>query len=213
MTTDNFHKRFARAKAQMGVLVKDSTNPFFRSTYASLGACLNLIEPALSAEGISLVESSVVRPDDKLVQVAELIDLETETMMCSASLPLVAKDPNNPQELGSAISYARRYLIMTICSLHAEDDDGNAATQRTPPKQEPPKQEPARHVPAKTASVPSSDINDPNNKTYHERAAALYAEYAKSTSKEAAMGLVSGLKTHKERCAALSKALDDVVEM
>lgn len=45
---------------------------------------------------------------------------------------LVMKDPNNPQAIGSAMSYARRYSLTSMLVLNIDDDDGEAARKATP---------------------------------------------------------------------------------
>jgi len=46
--------------------------------------------------------------------------------------PLVCKDPNDPQKLGSAVTYARRYALSAALGITADDDDGQAAAGHTP---------------------------------------------------------------------------------
>jgi hypothetical protein len=46
--------------------------------------------------------------------------------------PLIP-DKKTPQGYGSALTYGRRYLLQTMCGLSAEDDDGNAASEREQP--------------------------------------------------------------------------------
>jgi hypothetical protein len=197
MTTDSFHTKFMRAKRQMR-LVKDSKNPHFKSTYASLGAVLDVVLPALDAEGLYLQECS--KDGQQFAEVGI-----TGGDHVSASLPLACKDPSNPQHLGSAVSYARRYCIMTVCSLHAEDDDGNHAAHSTPPGPAP-----AQHPTTRNGTGGLDDeLNNPNSTTYRERALTLYKEFAATVGEEDAKAIVADCKTHKERCATLSTALDD----
>ncbi len=49
-------------------------------------------------------------------------------------LPLEPAKPRDPQSMGSAITYARRYAYMAILGIAAEDDDGNAASRKPKPK-------------------------------------------------------------------------------
>jgi len=47
---------------------------------------------------------------------------------------LAMRDPNNPQDIGSAISYARRYSLTSLLVLNIDDDDANQAAGRNQPQ-------------------------------------------------------------------------------
>jgi len=55
-----------------------------------------------------------------------------------SSMPIIAKDMNDPQKWGSAITYARRYTLQSLIALPAADDDGNGASEQPKSKQTPP---------------------------------------------------------------------------
>lgn len=107
----------------IGKISKDSKNPFFKSKYASLSNILDAINQPLQDAGLILTQ----HPDeDKLTTI--LIDKNSgEYIQSSYSMP-VAKQ-NDPQALGSSITYARRYAIGSILVLNIDDDDdGNMAS-------------------------------------------------------------------------------------
>ena len=56
-----------------------------------------------------------------------LIHESGEWIEDTASCPLAKQDP---QGLGSALTYLRRYSLSAICGLYADDDDGNSASNR-----------------------------------------------------------------------------------
>jgi hypothetical protein len=118
-------QRFDKAKREMGHLVKDASNPHFKSRYATLRQCHDVVCKPLFDNGFTIVETC-----SDLLQKIEIVDIETGHPVTSSSLPLVSKDPNDPQKLGSAQTYARRYLVTTVCGLTPIDDDGNAASSR-----------------------------------------------------------------------------------
>jgi ERF superfamily protein len=102
-------------------LVKDAENPHFKSGYATLGAVLDLIRPALDERGILLIQAvDGTQLRTKLVEVESGDELET-------AMDIVL-DKQTSQGLGSGITYARRYSLTTLFNLDAEDDDGNAAS-------------------------------------------------------------------------------------
>lgn len=123
---DKIAAAFVKAKRAFGPALKDKTNPAFRSKYADLGACLEAVEDALLANGIALYQET--SEDASGVTVETVLLHETgESLRCGKLHVPAAKQ--DPQGYGSALTYARRYSLMTACGIAPEDDDGNAATQ------------------------------------------------------------------------------------
>lgn len=120
---------------------KDSNNPFFsdakrKVNYASLPHILNVITPILKKNGLVIVQ-----PVMNTCVVTKLIHIETGQTLESI-YDIVCKDSTNPQQLGSGVSYARRYSISSILNLNIDDDDdGNSATGNVPKQQAPSKEE------------------------------------------------------------------------
>jgi hypothetical protein len=146
----------AKAQAAFAPVVKDRENPFFHSKYATLSSILDATRPALAAHGLAVVQRSsalsdraIVRrldKDKKLVEV-ETIIVTVSTMIAHSSGEWIIdelrilSDGANPQAVGSAISYARRYgLAAMLCVAADEEDDGEAAQGRPAPAK--PKPEP-----------------------------------------------------------------------
>ena len=120
---------FIAAKRAFGPALKDKTNPAFRSKYADLGACLEAVEDALLTNGIALIQETSL--DETGVTVETLFLHESgESMRCGKlHVPASKQDP---QGYGSALTYARRYSLITACGIAPEDDDGNAASRKQP---------------------------------------------------------------------------------
>lgn len=117
-------KAMAKAQGDLGPVLKDKTNPAFRSKYADLGAVLEAILPALNRAGLSLVQSPSY--DGSLVGVTSILLHESgEWMEATLHMKPVKMDP---QGIGSCITYARRYAALAIAGAAPEDDDGNAAS-------------------------------------------------------------------------------------
>lgn len=103
---------------------KDANNPFFKgSKYATLPHILNVITPILKKNGLVIVQ-----PVINTCVVTKLIHIDSGQILESV-YDIVCKDATNPQQIGSAVSYARRYSISSILNLNIDDDDdGNSAT-------------------------------------------------------------------------------------
>jgi hypothetical protein len=117
-------KAMARAQGDLGPVLKDKTNPAFKSKYADLGAVLEAILPALNRAGLSLIQSPSY--DGSLVGVTSVLLHESgEWMEATLHMKPVKMDP---QGIGSCITYARRYAALAIAGAAPEDDDANAAS-------------------------------------------------------------------------------------
>lgn len=117
---------FIKAKQKFGPALKDKTNPAFRSKYADLGACLEAVDDALLSNGIALYQETFDDPSGVTVETV-LLHESGEMIRCGKLHVPAAKQ--DPQGYGSALTYARRYSLMTACGIAPEDDDGNAASK------------------------------------------------------------------------------------
>jgi hypothetical protein len=119
----------AKFHSQVGKIAKDAKNPFFKSNYASLSHILQEVSEPLQSAGLVIAQF----PDGTGL-VTMLIHSESGEYISSNYTMPVAKQ-NDPQAVGSAITYARRYAVSSILSLNVSDDDGNAAAVQ--PKKQP----------------------------------------------------------------------------
>jgi len=119
------------AKAQ-GVMVpakKGAQNPFFKMKYADLASVWDVCRGPLSENGLSVVQAiSVPAPGETILQT---ILLHTSGQLIVSSYP-VKPVKDDPQGMGSAITYARRYALMAMIGIAPEDDDGESAVRRAP---------------------------------------------------------------------------------
>lgn len=104
---------------------KDSKNPFFKSNYFDINALLAEIKPLLNELG--LVISQPLRVIDGKNTLTTFIIDETDGTTLATS-DIILPDLQDPQKLGSAITYYRRYSLQSLLALQAEDDDGNLNT-------------------------------------------------------------------------------------
>ena len=125
----------AKAQAEMGKALKQNTNPAFRSKYADLGSVMDACLPALNKHGIAVIQPTVDDESGRYVETVLLHD-SGETLRCR--VPLIVQK-NDMQGYGSAVTYARRYGLMCMAGIAPEDDDGNAAAQAAPKREEDPR--------------------------------------------------------------------------
>lgn len=105
---------------------KDGLNPHFHSKYVSLDTLMPTILPVLNEHGIVLLQEPTTLEGEPALR-TRLIHAETGEQTETTMLLVLAKD--DPQGQGSALTYARRYALMSMLGLVAdEDDDGNKAT-------------------------------------------------------------------------------------
>lgn len=119
-------------QANPPALLKDAKNPHFKNTYISLGAVLNAVLPELNKRGILLLQPvTQINGEPALTTILEHPESEDSI---SYTMMLVL-DRDSPQGQGSAITYARRYGLLSILGFNAdEDDDAEAATAARKPK-------------------------------------------------------------------------------
>lgn len=114
------------AQKQMTFAAKDSKNPHFKSKYAGLPQVIDAVKGPLNDNGITFIQTpSIPAIDDvRLVLVTRLLHESGEWIEDTAICPMPKQDP---QGLGSAMTYLRRYSLAAICGLYQDDDDGEAA--------------------------------------------------------------------------------------
>lgn len=115
-------------------LKKDTKNPFFNSKYMNLGSIVNTLKPILHKHGCYSTHKVTLAENDKPYLITE-IAYKDGTVLLSCSSPLPVKDPSDPQKLGSAITYMRRYNLTALLEIEEDDDDGNQASQYKPQNQ------------------------------------------------------------------------------
>ena len=115
----SLHQRLHQAKLQIGKVTKNATNPHFKKAYADINALLDAVEPILLENDLLLLQ-----PIQGNMVCTQIIDIHSGAMIESCM-----ELPSNlsPQQLGSAVTYYRRYTLQSSLSLQSVDDDGNTA--------------------------------------------------------------------------------------
>lgn len=109
--------------------VKDSNNPHFKSKYADLSSVVEAIKPALAKHKLFFVQ--MTHDQQGGVCVETIVGHEGGEQFSFGKL-FVPAGKNDAQGYGSALTYARRYSLMTAFGVCPEDDDGNAAAKTAP---------------------------------------------------------------------------------
>lgn len=174
-------KSLVSVQVEMKAIPKDSTNPHFKSQFASLDTIVDTTRPILAKHGLAVMQGAAT---SMLDESHALCGFEVETILVHQSgewistsvyMPLAKVDP---QGAGSAMTYGRRYGLSALLSLSTdEDDDGNRASTR-----------PQQSAPAsRSSSAPSQSSGNaadklmPFGKTKGKKLGALPDDALKST--------------------------------
>ena len=119
---ESIYNKLYKVQKEIGVISKDSTNPFYKSKYVDINSLIKQIIPILDKHKLLLLQ-----PIKDGEQYSIIIDLDGGSVESSLSLPTDL----DAQKIGSAITYYRRYTLQSLLGLQAEDDDGNNASMLT----------------------------------------------------------------------------------
>ena len=113
----------AKAQGAMANAAMNRVNPHFKSRYADLASVLDAIRKPLSDNGLCITQTIEIREKGMVLRTI-LLHSSGQSIASEYPLPSTAR----PQEMGSALTYARRYSISAlVCNAADEDDDANAA--------------------------------------------------------------------------------------
>jgi hypothetical protein len=113
------------AQAEMQTVVKDAKNPFFKSNYATLEAVTDTIRPVYGKHGLAIVQFPISGDNGAYGLETRIVHKSGEWMSATAFMRPVKDDP---QGVGSLLTYLRRYSAQAVAFLSSVDDDGNAAS-------------------------------------------------------------------------------------
>jgi hypothetical protein len=113
---NSVYPKLAKVKAVLNPIRKTETNPFLKSKYFDINSLLEQVEPIIQEHGLILAQ-----PIQQGKVTTYLIDPDTgDDLGSEIELPNI----QDPQKLGSAITYYRRYTLVSLLALQALDDDG-----------------------------------------------------------------------------------------
>jgi hypothetical protein len=126
MEKKTIYQALLEAQKEFPTIKKEDKNPFFKSTYAGLPSILEVVLPILHKHGIVLTQFPV--SEEGRIGVTTRLANANECLDSTFTLPLAQ---NTPQGAGSAITYARRYALVSMLGLNVDDDDdGNEASKK-----------------------------------------------------------------------------------
>lgn len=185
---------FQKDLPQIGM---DSTNPAFKSKYASLGAVTKAMMGKLTEHGFAFSMGSFVDDNGRMIADAYLLHVSGGSR--NLQFPITE---TNPQKIGSALTYARRYALTALTGAVAdEDDDGNAASTQSAAERVIDKSRQAAAARTQAGPKASKDVIRTDwiepGKVTKEAVNAKYEEYM-GAGKTAAQAFDEILKTLKE---------------
>jgi hypothetical protein len=119
----------AKAFPEIEGATKDSNNPAFKSKYADLSSVVEAIKPALIKHGLFFAQLTHEQQGGVCIETVVCHDSGEQMSFGKLFVPAGKQDA---QGYGSALTYARRYSLMTAFGVCPEDDDGNAAVKTVP---------------------------------------------------------------------------------
>ena len=123
----------AKARSEFDEVVFDSTNPHFQTRYITLGAIQRATVPALTKNGLLIIQLPITKTDGQCLLVTKLVHTSGAKIEFDFWVPPTAKTPH---AYGSAITYSKRYCQIALLNIFGEDgdDDGNLASGSKPNK-------------------------------------------------------------------------------
>jgi len=161
---DTIAAAFAAAAAELSDIstTRSVSTGTYSYSYAPLDAVLAEVRPILARHGLA-----VLQPVATVAEDGKRIGVGVSTMLVHSSGeqwvfgPLIFDDKGTPQQVGSAITYARRYSLLSSLGIATDDDDGVAASRPAPSRParpEPPPMSPEREAVAKLIAGQRGDI-------------------------------------------------------
>lgn len=162
----NLAAALVAAQAELRNPPKDQNNPFFKSKYADLATVREYVVPVFHKHGLAVTQLPTT-VDGEPCLCSILVHksgeyISTTIQLHAVKKPVKAERPgqqeqakptepqHDPQGVGAAITYARRYALQSIAGITAdEDDDGNEASGHTAPRHQV-QQQPQRALPQST---------------------------------------------------------------
>lgn len=125
----SLYKALAKFRQQLKQPAKDGSNPYLKSTYVTLDGVIKAVDTALEGTGLSYIQEAAT--SDGLPAVRTVLFHEDGGTMASGWLSLPLKNGATPQDVGSLLTYAKRYQLAAFFGVSSDvDDDGNSASSQ-----------------------------------------------------------------------------------
>lgn len=193
-TTAEIFKALAKAQSEITDAIKDTDNPFFKSKYADLAQVRSVVRAIFGGHGLSIIHMPTASETGLGLQ--SIIAHESGEYVSSVSHWHLQK--KDAQGMGSALTYARRYIDMAVSGMAADDDDGNDAGRQPEPK-------PVRPATPHAINFMPSDGTPAKNDDIKDMGRALYTKINRATNFD---DVVRWLEMNDEALMCL-KAIDE----
>lgn len=126
----------------VGNVAADKVNPMFKSRYSSLAEITESIKPTLAKHNLTILQTVFTEPGTIGVETSFL---HVDGSLFAAGRISVKSEGLNPQQIGSALTYVKKYSLTTACLISTDADDDGAAASK-----------PSAFSPAPTVSTPKA---------------------------------------------------------
>ena len=116
-----FLQKLHNAKQSIKKIAKNAKNPHFKNNYADINALIEEVEPILLENRLLLLQ-----PIEDGYVYSRIVDIDSGEI-CESCMKL--PEITDPQKIGSAVTYYRRYTLQSLLSLQAVDDDANLSSE------------------------------------------------------------------------------------
>ncbi|MFC4077181.1 ERF family protein [Salinithrix halophila] len=206
--TQEICKALVAFHGEVGRITKDGQNPHLKNRYATIDQIIEEIRPILASHGLFIMQMPTNTEAGEIQMTTRIFHTSGQWM----ESPVLTLKPQkmDPQGIGSAVTYARRYSLTSFLSLNTgEDDDGNSASAPTQ----------QRKVPAKgkapAAQKPGQKAGGPQGLASQDQRRKLFAKGCteKGLTKDQLKKLVN-YQTGKDSTVKLTpKEIDDLVKL
>lgn len=129
---DKIVAALVKSLPKIGTAAKDAENPHLKNRYADLASIVEVARAPLAEAEIAIMQPPTVIGDGSVISVATIL-IHSSGQWISTEIRMSSID-KKAQSIGSTITYARRYSLGGFLGIIADDDDGNAATGVTGPR-------------------------------------------------------------------------------
>ena len=116
-----FLQKLHNAKQSIKKVAKNAKNPHFKNNYADINALIEEVEPILLENRLLLLQ-----PIEDGYVYSRIADIDSGEI-CESCMKL--PEIQDPQRIGSACTYYRRYTLTGLLCLQAVDDDANLSSE------------------------------------------------------------------------------------
>jgi hypothetical protein len=122
MKEQNINLKLFNLQQEIGTISKEASNPFYKSKYFDINSLIKQLQPLFKKHRLLLLQ-----PIEEDMVYSKIICIDgTGGVISALKLPAIT----DPQKLGSAITYYRRYTLASLLGLQAVDDDANIASNK-----------------------------------------------------------------------------------